>query len=641
MATISAAATRAPRPRAADAQQRERRYERAIKQHADAQAMLALADLLQTGAPGVKQDPPRAHQLFQRAAKQRRSAQTLFKLAEANMDNPVSSALAPSRTALLHLLQESLHLEESAEALHASALLLYREPYKSRLEYDPDRAVQLLERAITHFDSPVAESLPSLAYLLASDKVSNPDPVRAVALYKRYIKLTQDPRAMNNLGILYHYGEPPIKPNLRRARMWYERALKRAQFPYAQARLASILANSSHADDIFRATRLLEQAISEVEYEPAVLLLASLYESKSNVLNHARAARLYRHAIRQFDSTDAMEALSNSLLSGRPGLHPNPCEALRLLSDVYNRTHDKSLRPLLAEVLWSGTATHAPDRTRALQLCRKALKNDVNANTSMASMLRYGHPPSLQPCPTEALRLLELIPCDRTQHVYVWKNMVLAILLSETDSPYPCLLRRVYEMFHEGVQSTDDSDYWLLWLPLHLRRSSLQLPVSGCPHRITHAVMVEDDLRVVSILNLSSLLLESHNILPDNKDAETALSLLECGVKKFNNHLIRINLAYVLWYGIGAVEKQPLRAIQLVEGVMIRSPHQLARTFLSCMLAERHADDLPRAVELWKQVTRSVRDVEEVRRLSLLISPQAAKAIVKYSQQPLLRHHAT
>lgn len=94
MATISAATSRAPRTHAADAQQQKRRYGRAIKQQADAQAKLALANLLQTGVPSVKQETPSAHQLFKGAAKQRRSAQTLFKLAKANMDNPVSSATA-------------------------------------------------------------------------------------------------------------------------------------------------------------------------------------------------------------------------------------------------------------------------------------------------------------------------------------------------------------------------------------------------------------------------------------------------------------------------------------------------------------------------------------------------------------------
>ncbi|PXF39790.1 hypothetical protein BWQ96_10500 [Gracilariopsis chorda] len=152
--------------------------------------------------------------------------------------------------------------------------------------------------------------------------------------------------------------------------------------------------------------------------------------------------------------------------------------------------------------------------------------------------------------------------------------------------------------------------------------------------------MKMERLRTVSVLNLSSLLLENHKIQPENCDSQTALSLLESGVKKDNSDLIRINLAYVLWYGVSGVKKDSSRAIHLVEGVILRSSHQLARTLLACMLAEGHDDDLPRAVELWKKVTRSLRDVEEVRRLSTLISPKATFAIEKYTQQSLMRHHA-
>ncbi|PXF43527.1 hypothetical protein BWQ96_06728 [Gracilariopsis chorda] len=632
----AAAQRRPPTP----AQRRERRLERAISARNDPDAMLSLSELLQRGAPGVRSDPSRALQLLQRAATQHRSAATLHRLAAAHWQQPPPPSVAPRpRRFALDLLQQSIALSETPRALCDCAWLLVDANGTPEIHDDPHRAVQLLQRAVTRFDSAPAECFHNLAYLLASDQLSQPDPVAAVAHYKRAIKLSHDPRTMINLAILYQYGRPPLKPNPRKAQIWYERVLTHGDFPYAQYHLAVILASSNRASHLLRAAKLLDNAISQIDCEAALLLSASLHSTKRSVLNHAKAVRLLRAAISQFDSTDAMESLCYILLSGRPGVPCNPCEAFRLITAFHDRTKITYTRALLAELHWSGTASHRANRVRAVQLCQKSLHKVPVTYTTLASMHRYGHGKQLNQSLNLALQLLEHIQCSPGDFLYVWKNMMLAIVLSEVQHPYALLLHRVFCMFKEGVDSTDD-DYWWFWLPLHLRQSSIALPVCGCPHRITHAVMKEEELRVVSILNLSSLLLEKHIILPENKDVPTALSLLESGVSKYNNDLVRINLAYVLWYGVSGVHKDPSRAIQLVEGVMARSSHQLARTLLACMLAERQRDgDVPRAVELWKQVTRSLRDVEEVDRLCMLISPKAEKPIVEYSQQPLLRHH--
>lgn len=219
-------------------------------------------------------------------------------------------------------------------------------------------------------------------------------------------------------------------------------------------------------------------------------------------------------------------------------------------------------------------------------------------------------------------------------HVHEWNNVELAILLSEHAAPSAPLLSRVHAMFSDGVRC--HAEFCLLWLPLHLRQTPVALPVCGNANRISQAVMVELDLRQVAALNLSSLLLERHAILPDAADVPAALSLLESAIASFDDHLARLNLAYVLWYGVAGVQPDPHRALHRVEAAVVRSPHHLARALLSCMLAERHhpdhhPDDLPRAVELSKHVTRALRDVTELRRLAALMSPRAAHAIVSYS----------
>ncbi|PXF39723.1 hypothetical protein BWQ96_10575 [Gracilariopsis chorda] len=556
-----------------------RRHERAIKQTGDVNAMLSLAELLQKNPDGSNEDRSRAYQLLCRAAKQHPTARTLNALATAQLAiRPTPAAVQP-RAVTQQILEHSLHVQETPDACCDSAWLLYNGHGNGEFKDDPDRAVQLLERAVRRSRSVPPHCLPQLAYLLSSNQVSHPDPLRAVRLYKEFVGQERCPMAMTNLAILYHFGKPPLKPSLSHARKWYKRALQHATIPVALLNLADILSASSNAADIVHAAQLLEKLISIVPSERAMTSLASLYHFRPSVLNISRAVRLYRQVIRQFDSTRARLSVSMILLSGRSGVAPNPCEAFRHCREVYNRTKKPSLLPLLAQIYWSGTASEAPDRALAVNLALEAKQTIPNANVLLAHMLRYGHSLLLKRCLNEAIRLLE--KCDN-----VVESVALAVVLSEHHNPYTLLLRRVFSMLKEGTALHDDV-YWLVWLPLHLRRSNAVLPVCGCPHRITHAVMKMERLRTVSVLNLSSLLLENHKIQPENCDSQTALSLLESGVKKDNSDLIRINLAYVLWYGVSGVKKDSSRAIHLVEGVILRSSHQLARNFVSVYACRR------------------------------------------------------
>ncbi|PXF39775.1 hypothetical protein BWQ96_10518 [Gracilariopsis chorda] len=277
MATSSSRSLKKP----TEAQLLELQYEGEIKESNSVDALLALSDLLMKGAPGVKQDPVRAHQLLRRAAKQHRSARTLQRLATAGWSteprtSPDSGFPKTTAAESLELLQESLEMEDTPRALCDMAWLIGAPRPRTGVRKDPIRAIQLLERAIAHSHPPPAEFLHKLAYLLFVGDGSHIDPIRAVSCYKSCVELSLDPIAMFNLGYLYHFGKPPLKPCLKRARWWYERVLQLEKCLNTMYFLACILCESTQPGDVERAREMLEEIISRVHYEPAVMLLASM-----------------------------------------------------------------------------------------------------------------------------------------------------------------------------------------------------------------------------------------------------------------------------------------------------------------------------------------------------------------------------
>ncbi|PXF40057.1 hypothetical protein BWQ96_10234 [Gracilariopsis chorda] len=405
--------------------------------------------------------------------------------------------------------------------------------------------------------------------------------------------------------------------------------------------LACILCESSQAGDVERAKEILEEIISRVHYEPAVMLLASMYQNNSIVRDYVRATRLYRLASRLFDNSEAKRRYGLLCLWDKPGLRANPDESFRVFHELYTTTGDVATGHVMMCLYWSGTKSFAHDRVRAIQLCQEHIGGQPRTYLTMASMYRYGHPHVLERCPEEALRLLECVECQPQDENYVLRQMMLAIVLSENKDLNLVLAQRIFDIFYEISQAFQRQTFYL-WLPLYLRQTHILLPVSGSLKQITQALMKEEQGLVVAALNFSSLLFEEHSNLFDENPGQKAVAMLKSVLQQIDNELVKVNLAYALWYGLAGARKEPNEAISLLENVMRTSSHQLARTFMANILAERQqVGDVPRAVELWAFVTRYLRDVEEVRRLACLFSRKAAKAIEEYSLQPLLRHMAT
>ncbi|KAI0559267.1 hypothetical protein FGB62_160g01 [Gracilaria domingensis] len=374
---------------------------------------------------------------------------------------------------------------------------------------NPRIAIQLCERALRFGEDP--KCIEALAYNLLTITGIKTDSRRAIRLYKKAIRISDDAEAMNRLGVCYVDGTQHLESCSKRAAKWFERAIKVGNLPEAKCNLAYLLAGNdlpeSYRDPV-RAVSLLEDACKQVRSDVCMRTLAKIYRDVDEVYNLPRSIQLLEESLVEFKSAAARVSLLDIFLGfKRPP--PDHAKALQICQQDYERTQDVASLRVMSCILWSGAINVEANPDRALELMQlhktEKLPEEVSA-------LRY-----LSKTPEEQQKLVDPLP----EIGFYSTKLIHAILLSESN--IESNLTKAESIFREILEESD-AKVMFAWLPLSLRICRFELPFHGDRHRMTHAMMRATHCYEAGLLNLASFILEKE--CEESEKAE-AVQLLE------------------------------------------------------------------------------------------------------------------
>lgn len=574
-----------------------RYYERAIKTENDHTAMIELAIMMLNRGTGIKRDPERAVQLLERAIKQANSSRAMHNLGLYLDDTGNRS----QRRRGIELLERAACMSEDQQYLYGLATALTNG--RCGIKRQPERAERLLRRALR-----LGEHVKCM-WLLASILVHEPsvpaDTAYAIRLCKKVIEITNDADKMNSLGLLFAEPTSRIPVNKRRAMKWFERAVKTSEHMSAKFNLAVMLTSCEDKvdPDPVRAVRLLKEVVVSTADKDVILQLASVLRKWEAVEDQVFAAALYDYAVRKFDCIEAMIRLGVKLLCFFPPSLTTIRRAMALLERHYEL--EKSPRCLAIQIvlLCHGAPGVPIDTTRARELLD--LYRAVNPDSGlMARLLRCGVRDVIERNRPLAFELLQSQEGGLSASKLLHSTLIGEEGCNEEEKS---LVN--YEAAAELLESAlNDEDNSYVWAPFYLRSSAIGLPVQGDPDRLTMCSKRHGRVDDLVRLNLGSLLLEQRGLRED--ESEKGEELLRSILSRGGGGMAAMNLGYVLWHGLGGVQKDRLQGAEMFQLGFERCRDGLSGALLAGAIAEGwdHVDpNIENAAVLWRHVEASCR----------------------------------
>ncbi|KAI0557370.1 hypothetical protein FGB62_312g013 [Gracilaria domingensis] len=561
-----------------------RKYERAIKRHNDIDAMVSLSEILCFDRH-VPNDVPRGKQLLERAIKQADDPIAMGELAYC-----ISvTGNAKERRRVIPLIEQALRISEDSWSL----LLLSDVLLDGHCgEKDPIRAAQLQQRALRL--EPDAQVMARVARKMLTTPSLKDEKNRALQLYDDAIGLTDDASIMNELGTLYYEGTPNLRRCDKRAIELFERAVDLEHGP-AALNLAKMLTDRSVAlaNDPVRALQVLKDAHRRQPKAKYLVKMGDIYKHSWGVRDLSRAIKMYEQAVVRFSDRKARATAEVSTWVRRPA------------KDAYSLRHACS-------IVWSGGGRLEANPQRAVELA-KARGEDWYG--LWALMLRYDNGRYKRD-----IKLAYNLAQNFSNKVLLTDGrLIQAIILSEMSREEQDMQKAEHQF--RQVMADKSSKHIVSWTAIALRQCAFDLPFHGgreCISEETRTFKVVYDL---AVLNLASLLLERNNNERDTgKEVIDLLEgLLTSGVKV----IACLNLVHVLWHGVGGVQRERKRAMELLEDIVAGTRNLSALSMLANALAERkeaNDEEIKRSMDLWKKVENRAWGWEELDSCNRFIS---------------------
>ncbi|KAI0558807.1 hypothetical protein FGB62_185g00 [Gracilaria domingensis] len=566
-----------------------RMYEKAIKRHNDSEAMIRLSSIL-CFHDNVPRDVSRGVQLLERAIKQRNNRHAMQCLAYYFTENGDEK----QRRRVIPLLERAMRIEEDHWTLSFLSDVLFEGKCG---ESDAITAVQLHERALRFENTP--KSMERLARKLLISPTLSAQKNRGLRLYKKAIRLSNDGKMMNELGFLYYEGTPNLPKCDKRAFKWFERGAKRGN-EAAAWNMADMLTDRDVQleKDPSRALKILQEVHQREPNVDYLIRQGDIHCEFQEVLDYSQAKKLYEEAILKFDSTEARKHLLNLLL-GHRGLKVDFPGVVEFTLRDYKRTKNAYSLHHACSVLWNGAEDVQADPERALKLMED---HGHDLYGLQALMLRYDN--------GKYKRNIKLAQRLAQKVSDVDGQLIRAIILSEKNREED--IQAAEEMFRQVIADGSSKDD-VSWTAISLRNCAIDLPFHGdrvCLTRTTKSFELIYDL---GVLNLANLLLERSR--KGRETGKEVVELLEGLLKSDVKIMAALNLVYVLWAGIGGVQRERARAMQLLEELVADTNDLSARAMLANALAEQdeaRSEEIERSLDLWKEVKKEIACEQEV-----------------------------
>ncbi|PXF45534.1 hypothetical protein BWQ96_04736 [Gracilariopsis chorda] len=542
-----------------------RRYERAIKENNDPKAMVDLGLMMLKSGSGIKPDPSRGIQLLERAIKQGNSIRAMWTLGTYLYDEGNRA----ERHRGISLLERASTLVEHPEVWYNLAFALVYP--RCSIKRQPVRAAQLLRRALRLGENTKCMWL--LGDVLLHEQEVQPDTAYAISLLKRVIEITNDAEKMYTLGCIFSKGSAHLLADKRRAVHWYARAILTGNHTEAKFHMAVTITRNpkSIPPDPVVAKSLLKEVLTTATHRDAISVLTDLLYGWKQTRDFAFAASLSDFAVRKFDCTDSMYRLGIILSINAPNVPVNFPYAVSLFERCYRSTGNGSALIRGIEILSYGAPGFPAKRELARDLLAIQQSEPDSEKLLLSSMLRVGVQGVVEADRKRAYELLR----DYADAGNLYVTMNHAMFMSEESGGNSCITIDYKEAAALLNSRYDRRERHLFsWTPLSLPG-----------------------------LNLAALLLEGHQITPDDRDIGTGLlyELLETDL----GDLAAINLGYLVWHGICGVPQNRKDAVKLYEFAFVLRPGAIAGALLAGALAndtDETAADVERAVKLWRWV---------------------------------------
>lgn len=613
-------------------------YELAMH-HGSIHAIVCLANLLSSGAPGVQRNAPRALQLYEQAIETSQISTAMVNLA--NLLSSGAPGVPKNVSRAMQLYQQAIITYQDIDAMVNQAnLLALGAP---GVQQNATRAVQLYEHAIKTCQH--TNAMNSLANLLSSGApgVERNAP-RAVQLYQHSIDISHNTDAMNGLANQLKYGAPGVQPNAPRAVELYQLAIDNSQSARAMYNLAVLLSVGAPGvqQNAPRAVQLYEQAIDTSQHGDAIYNLGLLLSSGAPGVerNASRAAELYQMAIDTSQDVDAMINLANLLSSGAPDLQRNVQRAIELYQKAIDTSQNAVAMYNIAMLLSSGAPGVQQDAPRAVQLYEKAIDTSqhTSAMTNLANLLSLGAPgvqknavralelyqKAIDSCQDtnamnglamllssgapgvqqDALRAVQLYEksIETSQHTGAMNN--LANLLSSGAAGVPKNPQRALELYQDAIDTSQDTK------AMNGLANILSLGAPGVPQDAPRAVQLYQQAIDISqnpvAMNGLALLLSS-GAPGVQRNAPRALKLYEESLTHLENANAIANLGNLLNHSAPGVPQDTARALSLYERAATEYQHTGAMGELAVLLSVGGpgvGQDRVRALALFEEVIR-------------------------------------
>ncbi|CAN8064258.1 unnamed protein product [Agarophyton chilense] len=574
------------------------KLERAIRENNDQEALLKLAALLLIDDLNTK-DVPRALQLLERAIVQHENPSAMYHLAihfRAHGNTSQKRRVVP-------LLERAVHSSSDPQLFFTLASVVYDGDTGGK---DVHRAVQLLERAVKLGKR--APHMVRLAEILLCDSAVRGDMKRALRLYKRAISISNNGWQMYRLGFLFAHGTFSLQKCTKCAIKWYERAIQVENLVQAKVDLARALtdSNSRQYQDPVRAVKLLEEALLQEYSTESVMELGKVYSSFQKILSGPPSRLPLR----------ALKFMLAFYLLGDPKVQPDHNSAFLLCKLQYEVTNDSYTLYVMVCLLWSGSQGVSQNRKLAYSLCKNDEQRDVHAAHS--SLLRYGAEHVVAPNQLLAKELsgrFGVTTCNGLlQH---------AIILSESDSEKD--RDRAEDLF---IEIWLNGSRFYGWVPLTLRRSSLNFPFDGkeacCMSYMRRMTMCSE----LAAFNLATLFLEQDERTKDG------LKILTCMGKHAREESERVMAmlceAYVLWEGIGTIDQDRRQVFAILHRAIDENKDVCANAMLvNAVMEIEDAEDADRelALAIWQGLKGDCEDDSDFHKLRRLLSHGTREAL--------------
>lgn len=545
--------------------------------------------------------------LYEERIKKYNSASAMTSLADILLDGMIGVPRDPDRA--LQLLQRAIALNYLDASFQLALLYTSGAPTIRR---DYRRAADILESVIASYrpwSSNTLEAICMLSALLEEGGHGLPrDRSRAYQLLERALNDCRHYTYIGNTQVLATHRIAKMLTSaldgfpydVQRGIRLYKQAVSYGATPSVRYELALLYLNGrpGFAPDLHRAVKSYKRACSIRSWSKAKLMMAyDLLHGTSDIpANPAKAVQLYEFAIDTDNSIEAMLKLASILQDDDVGLIDVP-RAVRLLELAIEEGNNHEAMFELGYILRYGADSVPRDEVRAVELYKRSITQGNNLSAMYYLGMTFEHGVGSIEC--DKAKAIELYEQAIEAGSHVLSMQKLAFLLENDENSTAEDMNRVFGLYEQAIQERDDClTFWGF-------ACLLERGASGVPpdkkrsdelfERALDANTVSLSLMIWCVCNSSGTACR-----PSNKDRLIALCRRFLSVCEKSDDLFRIGLA--LEWRSSELGVSKTLAVEFLEKA-IEKEDTKAMVYLASTLCDSDEieRDVDRAVRLYER----------------------------------------